>query len=83
MKKLFRIIRKLIVFMLMLVVIFTMALIILGAVCNVDKIISIYKQFYGTWSWGMMICLVLSGITAGICVTYLIAKKTHKKTEEN
>lgn len=83
MKKLFKRIRKLIVFMLMLVVIFTITLIVLGAICNVDKIISIYKYFYGTWSWEMLICLVLSGITAGICVTCFSAKKTHKKIEEN
>lgn len=82
MKRLFRGIRKLIIFVLMLVVSFTITLIVLGAICNIDKIINIYKQFYGTWSWDMMICLVLSGITSGICVTYLIAKRTHKKKEE-
>ena len=83
MKKLFWRIRKLIVFMLMLVVFFTMTLIVLGAICNADRIMSIYKQFYGTWSWNMIVCLVLSGIISGICVTYLIAKKTHKKKEKD
>lgn len=83
MKKLFWRIRKLTVFMLMLVVIFTITLIVLGAICNVDRIISIYKEFYGTWSWNMIVCLVLSGVTSGICVTYLIAKKTHKKSEDD
>ncbi len=82
MKKLFRRLRRTIIFMMTLVVIFTVLLITLGGICNLDKIIEIYKEFYGSWSWKMVVSLVLSGLISGIVLTYLLVKSNKKDNEE-
>lgn len=82
MKKLFRRLRRTIIFMMTLVVIFTVLLITLGGICNLDKIIEIYKEFYGSWSWEMVVSLVLSGLISGIVLTYLLVKSNKKDNEE-
>ena len=81
MKKLFRRLRRTIIFMMTLVVIFTVLLITLGGICNLEKIIEIYKEFYGSWSWNM-VSLVLSGLISGIVLTYLLVKANKKDNEE-
>lgn len=82
MKKLFRRLRRTIIFMMTLVVIFTVLLITLGGICNLEKIIEIYKEFYGSWSWNMVVSLVLSGLISGIVLTYLLVKVNKKDNEE-
>lgn len=81
MKKLFRRLRRTIIFIMTLVVTFMVSLITLGGICNLEKIIEIYKEFYGSWSWSMIVSLVLSGLVSGISLNYLLVKANKKSNE--
>lgn len=83
MKRLLKRIRRIIILVLTLVFIFAISLIISGGVYNLKKIWNLYKEFYGTWSWEMVVCLAVSGIISGIIITCLTRRTGSKRNEEN
>lgn len=83
MKRLCRRIRRIVILALTLVFIFTLSLIISGGICNSNKIWDLYKEFYGTWSWKMILCLAVSGLISGVIITCLIKKTGSKSNEES
>lgn len=83
MKRLFRRIRRIVILALTLVFIFALSLIISGGIYNSSKIWKLYRDFYGTWSWEMIMCLTLSGLISGVIITCLIKKTSNKKNEES
>lgn len=83
MKRLLKKIRRIIILVLTLFFIFMVLLIISGGIYNFRKIWTLYKEFYGTWSWEMILCLVLSGLISGVIITCLTKKTGSKRNEES
>lgn len=83
MKRLFRRIRRIVILALTLVFIFALSLIISGGIYNSSKIWKLYRDFYGTWSWEMILCLAISGLISGAIITCLAKKTGSKRNEES
>lgn len=82
MKRLLKRIRRIIILVLTLVFIFAVSLIIFGGIYNFKKIWNLYKDFYGTWSWEMILCLAVSGLISGIIITCLTKRTGRKRNEK-
>lgn len=82
MKRLLKRIRRIIILVLTLVFIFAVSLIISGGIYNFKKIWNLYKDFYGTWSWEMILCLAVSGLISGIIITCLTKRTGRKRNEK-